>query len=72
MSEYTIKDWDWVTLWGRYWLPMELGILVMVKWSMFSFGCEIWRHGFMVFVGPLAVGFGTVSETEVDTGGSEK
>lgn len=65
--DYTIKHWDWVTLWGRYWLPGEFGILVMVKWSMFAFGFEVWKCGGMVFFGPLAVGFGTVTDTPSDT-----
>jgi len=60
--DYTIKHWDWVVLWGKYWLPKGFGILIMVKWSMFVIGFEAWKFGGLLFIGPLAIGVGTISE----------
>jgi hypothetical protein len=61
-TNYTIKHWDWVTVWGRYLLPYELGILILFKRSMFALGFEFLKHGLMIFVGPFAIGIGTVKE----------
>ena len=63
-TSYTIKHWDWVVLWGRYWLPADLGILIMFKRSMLVFGFEIWKWGGMLYLGPLAVGLGSVAADE--------
>ena len=65
MSDKTyIKVWDWDIVWGRYWLPYEIGIVLMFKRSLFAFGFEFIKYGLLVFIGPFTVGIGTVEEEE--------
>jgi hypothetical protein len=67
-SKLYINHYNWATVWGRYCLPHDLGVLIMFKRSMFVVGCEIFKSGGMIFLGPLAVGIGKILEEKNDAG----
>ena len=66
MSKMSLEVYDYATVFGKYFLPEGVGVVALFKWSTFSFGVEWWRHGLMIFIGPFAIGCGSVEDQPND------
>lgn len=64
--KYVIEPAQWRTLYDKYWLEREFGILLLFKPTMFTLGVEFWKGGCMFFLGPLAFGLGTVDVLDTE------
>lgn len=66
MEKVTISTFKWTQRGGKHWPIGKNGftILAMTKWSCWAVGIEVFRYGACLFLGPLCIGFGTVTDED--------
>jgi hypothetical protein len=67
MSGPTIAYYKWPTLGGWHWRAANITVLFRIEWTtlVVGIGAEFFRYGAIVYVGPFALGIGTIADEEV-------